>query len=381
MYEKGARNFVMIGRLKLPEGKDRKNITPDNRYYSQVKFIEDMEKKGCRIKYASLDITDSKAVESLIDRLHKDEVLSIGGVVHIAGVIRDKMLIRMDQEDFDLVYDTKAKGAWLLSKYLWDDDLDFFLMYSSTGSVVTAVGQVNYAAGNSFLDSLAYYRVSCGKPALSLGWGPWGVGMVKDKGLIEHYKYQRGMNPIYAIGGMQALERLFGRNVCHAVIGEADWPLALKNYPGKPALFNHLAVESKADADEDDDINIFDKLRAIEGEEERKQELMHFIASIVAEAVHAKKEEIKLDQAINVIGIDSITATGLRNQINKACHINVSITDILSGIGITKLVEKHYDEIRKFIEDEEDEDDLESLLEKIENISEEEAEALLLKSN
>lgn len=381
MYEKGARNFVMIGRTALPERKERKDITPDHKLYSQVKYIEALEKKGCRIRYVSMDITNQESVQSLIDTLHEEEVLPIGGVVHTAGVIRDKMMIQMEQKDFDIVYDTKVKGAWLLSKYLWDEDLDFFIMYSSTGSVVTAVGQVNYAAGNSFLDSLAFYRVSNGKPALSIGWGPWGVGMVKEKSLIDHYKYQRGMNPIYAIGGMQALERLFGQDVCHAVVGEANWPLALKNYPGRPALYDHLAVENKTDSeDEDDTINIFEKLSAIKEESERKQMVEDFLATIVAETVHAKREEIVLDQPINAIGVDSIIATDLRNRINKSCYINVSIVDILSGISITELVAKHYEELCSFLV-EEDEEDLENLLSQIENISDEEVEAMLKENN
>lgn len=376
MYEKGARNFVMIGRTPLLEGGERKNMTQDYKYYSQVKYIEELEKKGCRVQYVAMDITDAEAVKGLVEKIH-DSVLPIGGVVHIAGVVRDKMMFQMTQEDFDIVYNTKVKGAWLLSKYLWDDDLDFFMMYSSTGSVVTAVGQVNYAAGNSFLDSLAYYRKSCGKTALSLGWGPWGVGMVKEKNLIDHYKYQRGMDPIYAISGMQALERIFGQNVCHAVIGKANWPLALKNYPGKPALYNHLAIEKLNDFDQnDEEIDLFEKLAVIEDEGERMQLIMDFISGIVAETVHAKKEEIVLDQAINAIGVDSIIATELRNRINKACCINLSIVDILSGISITQIAEKHYEEICQFLEDD-DEDDLESLLAQIENISEEEVEKML----
>ncbi len=374
MYEKGARNFVMIGRTRLPESEERKKITPDDKGYSQLKYIEELEKKGCRVQYVAMDITEEEAVKELVEKMHESP-LPIGGAVHIAGVIRDKMLFQMTQEDFDVVYDTKVKGAWLLSKYLWDDELDFFMMYSSTGSVVTAVGQVNYAAGNSFLDSLAYYRETCGKPALSLGWGPWGVGMVKEKKLIDHYKYQRGMNPIYAVNGMQALERIFGQNVCHAVIGEANWPLALQNYPGKPALYYHLAVEEQNHSEqEDEEMDLLERLATIEEEGERKQVIMDFISGIVAETVHAKKEEIVFDQSINAIGVDSIIATELRNRINKTCCINLSIVDILSGISVAQIAEKHYEEICQFLEEDED---LESLLSQIENISEEEVKKML----
>lgn len=66
----------------------------------------------------------------------------------------------------------------------------------------------------------------------------------------------------------------------------------------------------------------------------------------------------------------------MRNRINKACCINLSIVDILSGINITQIAEKHYEEICQFLEDD-DEDDLESLLAQIEDISEEEVKKML----
>lgn len=232
-------------------------MASSHKLYSQVQFINELERKGCTVEVAALDIADEAAVRELTHRLIHEETMPIGGVVHIAGVVKDKLMMQMEQHEFDEVYDTKVKGAWLLNKYLEEVELDFFIMYSSTGSVVTAVGQVNYAAANSFMDSLACYRRSKGKSALSLGWGPWGVGMVKEKNLIDHYKYQRGMNPIYAVNGMQALERVFGQQLCHAVIGEADWPLALNNYPGKPALYNHLAVQNEDTAGDMQETDLF----------------------------------------------------------------------------------------------------------------------------
>jgi len=379
MYDKGARHFVLIGRTPFPGKKERKTIDPSHKLYSQVQFVNELERKGCTVEVAALDIANESAVKELTERLIHEETMPIGGVIHIAGVVRDRLMMQMEQQEFDEVYDTKVKGTWLLNKYLDGVELDFFIMYSSTGSVVTAVGQVNYAAANSFMDSLAYYRRSKGKPALSLGWGPWGVGMVKEKNLIDHYKYQRGMNPIYAVNGMQALERVFGQKICHAVIGEADWPLALNNYPGKPALYNHLAVESEEAAGEAQETDLFSILAQASGEEEKCAVIMDFFAEIIAETVHAKKENVVLDEPISSVGVDSIIAAEIRNKINKKCGINISIVDILGGISISDLAKKYFNDINDLVIQEESEEELEELLSRLENLSEEEAALLLAK--
>ena len=50
--------------------------------------------------------------------------------------------------------------------------MDFFLYLSSVAGVVGSDGQANYAAGNTYMDSLAHYRVARGEKAtsLDLGW-------------------------------------------------------------------------------------------------------------------------------------------------------------------------------------------------------------------
>ncbi|WP_379129602.1 type I polyketide synthase [Paenibacillus sp. sgz500958] len=379
MVEKGARYFVLIGRTALPSKRERKGIEPSHPLFSQVQFINELERKGCTVEVAALDIADEAAVFELTQRLIHEETMPVGGVIHIAGVVKDKLMMQMQQQEFDEVYNTKVKGAWLLHKHLEEVELDFFIMYSSTGSVVTAVGQVNYAAANSFMDSLAYYRRSNGKPALSLGWGPWGVGMVKEKNLIDHYKYQRGMSPIYAVNGMQALERVFGQEICHTVIGEADWPLALNNYPGKPVLFNHLALRSEVSTGETQDTDLFSMLAKTSGDEEKCVVIMDFFAEIIAETIHAKKENIVLEESISSVGVDSIIAAEIRNKINKKCSINVSIVDILGGISIADLAAKYFSDINELVVEEESAEEMEDLLLRLENMSEEEAALLLSK--
>ena len=57
-------------------------------------------------------------------------------------------------------------------------------MFSSISGVLGNVGQVSYAAANTFLDSLCEYRLyRLGLPALSVNWGP-----ISDAGVLERKK-------------------------------------------------------------------------------------------------------------------------------------------------------------------------------------------------
>ena len=74
-------------------------------------------------------------------------------------------------------------GGWLLGRLLKDDPLDFFVLFSSAGSLLGQPGQGNYAAANAFLDALAHHRRAMGKPALSVNWGAWsGLGFAETAG-------------------------------------------------------------------------------------------------------------------------------------------------------------------------------------------------------
>ena len=93
--------------------------------------------------------------------------------MHAAGVLQDGLLSQLDAAAFQKVLRPKVVGGWLLHRLLQDAPLDFFVLFSSAGSLLGQAGQGNYAAANSFLDALAHHRKAQGQAALSVNWGAW----------------------------------------------------------------------------------------------------------------------------------------------------------------------------------------------------------------
>src|SRR5262249_20913881 len=146
----------------------------------------------------------------------------IKGVIHAAGVVQDELLLRMKTETFQRVLRPKVSGGWLLHHLLKDYPLDFFILFSSAGSVIASPGQGNYAAANAFLDALVSYRRSLELPALSIGWGPWSVGMVEQLKLAQFYA-RRGIELITPEVGMQILARVVGQRPAQLTAISANW--------------------------------------------------------------------------------------------------------------------------------------------------------------
>ena len=324
MQYHGAEEIILLGRSQISP-----KITEELRRITQSRN---------KLNYRTLDITDINQVTDMIEELRKNGK-KIGGVFHTAGVLKDNLMVEMTDEEFNEVYDPKAIGSWNMSRATWDDDLDFFITYSSAGAVVTSVGQINYASANAFMDALTYYRRKNGKVSQSIAWGPWAVGMVKERNLIKHYKEVRGMEPIYAESGMQALERVFGKTFGHVVVCGTDWDLALKNYPGKPALFNHLAEDEHNNSEEEQQ-DFLDTIVFAESNEERVQLTIEAVRKIISDITYVETKNLKNDQSLNEIGIDSIISTEIRNKIYEVCSAKIAITDILKGTTITKLASK-----------------------------------------
>jgi hypothetical protein len=83
-------------------------------------------------------------------------------------------------------------------------DLDFFIMFSSLSGALGNIGQVSYAAANSFMDQLCEYRrQKLGLPALSVNWGPIsGTGVLERKRNVASNLEKGGLRGLHYTTGI-----------------------------------------------------------------------------------------------------------------------------------------------------------------------------------
>jgi 3-oxoacyl-[acyl-carrier protein] reductase len=115
-------------------------------------FAKELRDSGARIEAFPVDITDAGAVDENCARVAKD-FGSIDILVNNAGITRDKLLLRMGDEDWDLVMKVNLKGAFLMTravaKTMVRQRKGKIINISSVVGVMGNAGQANYAASKA----------------------------------------------------------------------------------------------------------------------------------------------------------------------------------------------------------------------------------------
>jgi 3-oxoacyl-[acyl-carrier protein] reductase len=105
----------------------------------------------------AVDVANSEAVADLCSKIVKDF-----GKVHVlvnnAGITRDRLSMRMSEEDWDSVLDTNLKGAFHfiqgLERRMMKDSYGRIVNISSVSGLIGQAGQVNYSASKAGLIGL-----------------------------------------------------------------------------------------------------------------------------------------------------------------------------------------------------------------------------------
>jgi 3-oxoacyl-[acyl-carrier protein] reductase len=129
------------------------------RNLEKLKAITDeVNASGGTAEAVVCDIADSKALAETIDQIG-ERLGRIDVLVNNAGITKDGLLLRMDDEDFDSVIDTNLKSAFVsirsAARMMMRSKTGRIINISSVAGVVGNAGQANYAASKAGLIGLS----------------------------------------------------------------------------------------------------------------------------------------------------------------------------------------------------------------------------------
>ena len=210
-------------------------------------------------------------------------------------------------------------------------------MFGSAGSTIASPGQGNYAAANAFLDAFAHYRQAQGLPALTIGWGPWSVGMVEELKLEKIYA-QRGIELITPAVGARILDRLIGQKMPNVVAISADWSRARHaGFGGRLPRCSRISEQPKHPRSKPirtDRYSMFSRpLRRLTGRLSSPTVSKQIVAAVFDCAV----DDFEPDDMLDDIGLDSMMAMEFRFRINTMFSIDLPVLEILRGVSVNSL--------------------------------------------
>jgi len=277
--------LVLVGRSKLSVEKQQ--------------HISQLQKNGNEILYLQADVTNLAKMKEVVTSI-KHQYGAINGIIQTSGVLDDKLLVNKDWESFLRVWSPKVQGTWIINQLTQNEPLDFFVVFSSIVAVTGNIGQVDYAAANSFLDSFIHYRSRNNYPgkSLSINWTLWADGgMGQKSSVIEAFSKKAGV--ISSQAGLNAFAQLLGGTQCQYIVAGRE-----------PVFEAKLAPEEK-------------KVTSPNNIEQIQKELIHLLSKII----ETPPSELDTDTDIREYGLDSISLTDYADKMNQ--HFDISVNPTL----------------------------------------------------
>lgn len=334
----GARHLVLAGR-HAPAA-------------AALAAIQALQSQGVTVQVAQADLRDAAALGALVAALERP----LKGVVHCAVVTDAAQLGELPPLERALeVMAPKVEGAWNLHRATEEAPLDFFLLYSSSVSLVPTRGLPDYVAGNAFLDALAAYRQARGLPALSISWGAWSdVGTVAASAQLQRLE-RGGLRSFTPARALELLSLALAGGAPHLGVFDADWPLLLRGHPPaqlagyfRPVAKAALAAADRAEAatgtgtgtEAADGAQVRAALQAAPDAAAREQLLASHLQRTVGRLLRRAPSAIPPDADLLHLGIDSLMFLDLTHRLGQALGLQIRPNELMAEMNVAAMARK-----------------------------------------
>lgn len=334
LIEHGVENLILVSRSGASSE-------------SAQQTLAELKSSGANVVALKADVSDEEQVAALAD-LCADEMPPLKGIFHTAMVISDGLIMQMNDEQFNSVLAPKVQGAWNLHHYFAEQELDYFVLFSSFSSIVGNSGQANYVAANFFLDMFAHYRRAQGLPAIAINWGA-----LSEVGYIANQAHQgvadilenKGIIGISPKEAMQIMHHILLENpiqIAPARIRWLDWGKKYRD-GSVPLRFSSVIDEKELKESRGDQSGQI-RMQIEQAEADECLEIVtQYIREQVAAVLRVPAEKLELEQPLNELGLDSLMMVELGIRIENSLSISLPTGQLMqtpSLAGLSKVVLK-----------------------------------------
>jgi 3-oxoacyl-(acyl-carrier-protein) synthase len=346
----GKANFALLCRTELPAREAWTDLCKEHsgleeKTVNRIKKILEIEANGGSVTLIPCDITDYGEVKSAIEDV-REKFHKINGVIHAAGVPGNTLFAAEKYENFTSVLKPKIYGAWYLEECTREDNLEFFVMFSSVATLFPAPGQCSYVAANSFIDAFAAARNIKRQNTFTINWCTWQeAGMAKRAGLNMDTIFKTLTNE----QGIRGFRTVVGHKIPHALIGvinddkryvrlwdKIGFDLAeninniVKNYRSKAA---------QADKENKNlNLNLTQALQLKGRDNDPYSETEIRVGDLLAK--YLGYSELYIYDNLFDLGVDSIIMIRAAHEIHKIWGVNLELSKFIDGSSIEKIAEE-----------------------------------------
>lgn len=336
MVENGARYFVLASR----------NVEIN------ALWLGGMHKLGVTVRVHKMDVSNRDSLHSVYN-IVRDTMPPIAGVCNAAMVLSDKLFVDMSADTMNNTLKPKVDGTRYLDELFSENTLDFFILFSSLGTVVGNGGQSNYHAANLFMAGLAAQRKERGLVASVIH-----IGMVVDIGYVARTgrTIEDHLRKLFFMPLSESdVHHLFAEAVLAGragADGQSEIIMGIepfRNSPGakiKPPWlsnprFSHFVLEENGCKEQRQtssiNVHIRQKLEDAESEDSATAMLQEAFSLKLESMMQLAPNTINLNVPLLDLGCDSLVAVEIRTWFLKEIHVDVPVLKVLSGDTVAEI--------------------------------------------
>jgi acyl transferase domain-containing protein/acyl carrier protein len=306
-------------------------------------ILAEIRSLGATIFIASVDVSDTDAIEKLAARFGQD-LPNITGVVHAAGASEFCALEQLTSHELHKICAAKIAGAWNIHCLSQRLQFKHFIVYSSIASVWGSAQLSHYAAANAFLDALIAQRCTQGLPAVVVNWGPWAkIGMAARDARQDVQAW--GLLPLAAETLTPVITAMFARRQWAQVVCNIDSERfqAMLESRHKVPLLTHIFTLPALAANPINttaiDASITRPFADLSGKA-RVNAILRVVAEQIATLLNRPSEKaLSRSQPLHEMGVDSLMAVDVTRALSAFFNYRLPATLIFDYPSIQAVSE------------------------------------------